>query len=696
MRRIADTLAAALLAQRGCLFHWSPVCLGIGIGWYFALGKEPGLPLLAGLAGGIVLLVLIAWRCGPVVQPLICALVLIGAGLLLAGWRAQAVSAPVMGWRYYGPVEGRVIGIDRSASDAVRLTLDRVRLDRVAPDRTPAKVRISLHGPEGTTPQPGALVMTTGHLSPPGGPVEPGGFDFQRHSWFLRIGAVGYTRVPLMLLEPPNPRETVVFRWRMGLSRAFQTGLAGETGAFAAAVTAGDRSGMGQETLQALRVSNLAHLLAISGLHMGLLAGFVFMAVRRLLVLSPRAALFWPVKPIAAMAALLVATAYLAMAGGSIATERAYVMAAVALIAVMVLRRAISLRAVALAALIVLLMRPEALLSPGFQMSFAATLALVAVFGGINAKGWRLPGWKGKALALVMSSAVAGAATAPVAAAQFNQIAHYGLLANLLSVPVMGTLVIPSALIAVLAMPFGLQALPLWVMGLGLDWILMIAHWVAGMSGARGMVMAPPSEVLPMLALGALVIALWIGRGRWLGAVPIALAFWLWSAATRPDVLIAESGGIVGVMTPEGRGLSRDRAQSFVASIWLENDGDPVGQETAALRWPAGAIRHETGKRAAAAAGPCASGGVLVLNVPAAEASGARNCRIYDIDSLRQSGSVALFAEADGWREVTAKAVSGDRYWSVPGRIPPLGQQLQKVLESLTSGNAIARVHPPD
>ncbi|WP_368484370.1 ComEC/Rec2 family competence protein [Pseudooceanicola sp. HF7] len=680
MQRTGAYLAGALLAQRGNLFHWVPVCLGIGIGLFFALRAEPGLGWLAGCFLFGLVAALASWRAGPVVQPLLLGLALICGGLVLAGWRAQSVAAPVLGWRYYGPVEGRIVGIDRSASDAVRLTLDRVRLDRVPPDRVPERVRISLHGPEGTEPRPGARVMTTAHLSPPGGPVEPGGFDFQRHSWFLRLGAVGYTRVPLMLLEPPNPREGVIFRWRMALSRAFQQGLPGETGAFAAAVTAGDRSGMGQETLATLRVSNLAHLLAISGLHMGLLAGFVFVAVRKGLALSQRATLYWPIKPMAAGAALVVATGYLLMAGGSIATERAYVMAAVALIAVMVLRKAISLRAVALAALIVLILRPEALLSPGFQMSFAATLALVAVFAGMRERDWRVAGWKGKVLTLVLSSAVAGAATAPVAAAHFNQIAHYGLLANLLSVPVMGTLVIPAALVAVIAMPFGLQALPLWVMGLGLDWILWVAARVSALEGARGTVRAPAPEVLPMLALGALVIVLWVGRWRWLGVLPILAAFWLWSQTTRPGVLIAESGGLVGVMTPDGRALSRERAQGFVATVWLENDGDRASQEVAAGRWPDGPVRHVTGKRAAAAAGPCPAGGVLVLNTAAELAPGTTGCRIYDLDSLRQSGAVALYATAEGWWEVTARQVTGRRYWSAPGQIPALQDQLREIL----------------
>tara|TARA_R110000868_G_scaffold213257_3_gene463241 strand:- start:11895 stop:14060 length:2166 start_codon:yes stop_codon:yes gene_type:complete len=686
--RVQDSLRGAILAQRGQLFHWSPICLGIGIGSYFSLKVEPEpitlamLLLLSAVSAGIAIRVNIA------VQPILIGAALIAGGVTLAGWRAQAVGAPVLGWRYYGPVEGRIVAIDRSASDAVRLTLDRVNLDRVSPERTPERIRISLHGHAGTSPVPGMVVMTTAHLSPPAGPAEPGGFDFQRHAWFLRLGAVGYAQVPLVALELPTPRDLRLFRWRMALSARLQDAIPGEAGAFAAAVAAGDRSGMGQDTLRDLRVSNLAHLLAISGLHMGLLSGFVFAAVRLGLSLSRRATLFWPIKTVAAVAALCVATGYLLLSGGSIATERAYVMVAVALVAVMAQRRAISLRAVALAALIVLLLRPEALLSPGFQMSFAATLALVVVFGVMREKGWRLTGWWGHVAAVVLSSAVAGAATAPVAAAQFNQLAHYGLLANLLSVPVMGAVIIPAAVIGVLAMPLSLEALPLWIMGSGLEWILAVAHWVAGLEGARSMVPAPPPVVLPMLTMGALILALWSGRGRWIGLMPIVAAAVLWVQVDRPWLLIADTGGLVGVMTPDGRAMSRDRAQSFVAGIWLENDGDPADQVEAALRWRADArieVRHATGMRAAARAGPCRKDGILVLNVGRDQAPDATGCTIFDPESLRRSGAVAIWLEGDDMRLVTAQSLRGQRYWTDPAIFRSVEMQMQELR---------GRIHP--
>lgn len=665
-----------LLDQRGHLFVWSPVFLALGIGSYFGLKAEPGLLVygtLAALATGFAAAAL-RWPGGW--SALGWALALAAAGFCLAGARAHSVSDPVLGWRYYGPVEGRVVALDRSASDALRVTLDQVRLERVAPERVPGRVRLSLHGKWTGGPddlRPGQRIMTTGHLSPPNGPAEPGGFDFRRHAWFAGLGAVGYTRNPVLTLAPPEQTGAGlrVFTLRMAASARVRAVLEGDLGGFAAAITTGDRSGMGQGALQALRGSNLAHLLAISGLHMGLLAGFVFAVLRLGLAAIPALALRMPVKKLAAIGALVAAAGYLLLSGGNVATERAFVMVAVVLGAVLVDRRAFSLRAVAAAALIVLALRPEALLGPGFQMSFAATTALVAVFGWMRDAKIRLgPDWLKPVLGVVISSGVAGAATAPYAAAFFNTLAHYGLVANLVSVPLMGALVIPAAVLAACLAPFGLEMIGLHLMGLGLRWILGVAHWVSELDGARGFVVSPGPWVIPMLSLGALWLILWQSRARLAGLVPVLVAFWLWSGAERPGILVADTGGLVGVMTEQGRALSKPRGAGFVASVWLENDGDGAGQPDAAARWPGegrvqvfdtdmGEIVHVIGKRAAAGFDRCKAGQVIVASVPLTLAG---PCEVFDPKRLRRTGSLAI----TGKGILTARDLSGRRIWNTP------------------------------
>ncbi|MEQ6248273.1 ComEC/Rec2 family competence protein [Sulfitobacter sp. HNIBRBA3233] len=666
--RDAGLLLTMMRAQRGALFGWVPILLAVGIGLYFILPSDPSRLSLVYGALAVLALCVPARRLPEGIRPFATALLLVAAGMLLAGARSYLVAAPTLEFRYYGAVEGRIIAIDRSQSDALRLTLDEVRLDRVPPARTPLRVRLSLHGDRSAdiTPLPGLRVMVTAHLAPPSGPVEPGGFDFQRHAWFVRLGAVGYARTPLMGVADSTGGLHVA-RLRKAASARFTAVLPGDIGGFAAAVTTGDRAGMSAEALDALRASNLAHLLAISGLHMGLMSGVVFAALRLVMALVPAIALRWPTRSIAAAGALAVAAGYLALSGGNVATQRAFVMVAVALCALMVGRRAISLRAVAVAAVIVLVLRPEALLSPGFQMSFAATTALVAVFGVIRDRQWPLgPAWARPAVAVFISSAVAGLATAPIAAAHFNAIAQYGLIANLLSVPLMGAVVIPAALVAAVLAPFGLEALGLWAMGLGVRWILWVAETVASLPDARTFVPGPGPWVLPLLALGALFFLLWQGRLRWAGLVAVAASFVLWVGEDRPDLLIASDGGLVGVMTAEGRALSKERGAGFVAQNWLENDGDGAAQPDAAGRWGGdgtASVVHLRGKRAAQGFSGCTKGQIVVstqrldpTNLP---------CTVHDIADLRSSGALSYRRTPQGWvLHRTARSVSGERLWT--------------------------------
>ena len=668
----------AIDAQRGALLPWVPVCLGIGIGCYFALMTEPpvevwgamGLVALA-LAGGVAL-------GGLLRRPVLLALLLVLAGFLLAGARTYLIAEPVLGFRYFGPVEGRIVIIDRSTSDRVRITLDRVVLEDMRPERVPARVRLSLEPDQaGSLPLPGNRVALTGHLSPPSGPVEPRGFDFQRMAWFDRLGAVGYSRTPLVTIAPAPPGFSLA-RWRDAISREVQARLPGETGAFAAAVTTGDRSGMTQGSLTALRESNLAHLLAISGLHMGLLTTFVFGALRLVLVLSPGVALGWPVKKIAAVGALMAGAVYLALSGGNVATQRAYIMVAVMLIAVLLDRRALTLRAVAVAAVIVLLLRPESLTEPGFQMSFAATIALVAAFRAMrDFESDRVPRWARPVLATVISSAVAGAATAPVAASHFNMIAHYGLIANLVSVPLMGLVVMPGAVLAACLAPLGLHGIGLAVMAPAIDWILAVAHWTAAQEGAVGRVMSPGPGVMPLFALGMLWLILWRGRMRWAGVAPAALSFVLWAMAERPALLVSPGGGLIGLMTQEGRVLNKARGEGFAASSWLENDGDTPDQGLAAARPGLAAVTDMTtfdlgpgpaaylsGRGAAGRVADACAVAPLVFLAAEAEAPAPPGCTLWDKKALDQTGGLAIYLTDGRLRTVTARAAAGQRPWN--------------------------------
>ncbi len=669
----------ALGAVRGRLMIWAPVFLSLGIGGYFALKVEPGPFVLMPVAVVTMIFATLGWRGPERLRIPATGLALVLAGLVLAAYRAHSVAAPVLHFRYYGPVEGRIVDIDRSFSDQTRLTLDRVVLEDIPPDRTPARVRVALHGDQGfIRPVPGLTVIFSAHLSPPEGPVEPGGFDFQRLAWFSGLGAVGYTRSPVLALEPPEGRLALLaFRLRMAISGAMQARIGGQPGAFAAALMTGDRSGVERTTTDALRGSNLSHLIAISGLHMGLLTGFVFASCRYGLALVPPVALRINTKKLAAIVAIFVAAFYLILAGPSVATRRAFIMVAVMLVAVLVDRRAISLRSVAIAAIIVLWIEPESLVEPGFQMSFGATVALIVVFQPWAKMQHHIPALLRPVAMLLISSMAAGFATAPIAAAHFNRIAEYGLLANLLAVPLMGTVVMPAAVVAALLAPLGLEAPALWVMGKGTAMILAIAHSVSGLEGAVVAVTAPPMVALPLIALGGLLAL--IARAIWLrgvGAGGMVAALVLWSMVERPALLVSSDGAIAGLLGAEGRALTKPKGAGFVAKSWLEADGDLAEQDAAFVRMgfqgPKGAltadlsgttIAHFSGKGSAGRAGDACNGGALVIL--SEEWSGpAGPCLMYDKSKLRETGALAVYVGSDGLRILTARDAAGDRLWN--------------------------------
>jgi competence protein ComEC len=179
---------------------------------------------------------------------------------------------------------------------------------------------------------------------------------------------------------------------------------------------------------------------------------------------------------------------------------------------------------------------------------------------------------------------IAGAATAPFAAYHFNQFSQFGLIANLASVPVMGLLVMPFAVIAGVLSPFGLDAIPFWLMGQGVNWILGVAEWVAGLGGSVRAVSQGGEFVLPLIGFGAVLFILWRGVVHWTGPVFCLVGFWIWAGTDRPDLLISDTGRLLGVVRDEKRALNREIGSGFAARVWLENDGDRVAQLAAANR----------------------------------------------------------------------------------------------------------------
>jgi competence protein ComEC len=538
---------------------WGPVLMtvgaALGCSWLAGMSGWGAAGLMLALA--LALAGLAAQRAGLIAgRPrliqaglaLLLAMALAG-GIAAALFRAEAVRAPVveagLGQRL---VEGRALSLDRTTSGAWRVLLAPTGIDGLAADQLPRRVRITLRPQQEELPAPGATLSCLATLNPPPGPVVPGAYDFARTAWFRELGGVGYA-VRVCELSAPDPAAG---GWGAALERARTRAAAylaeghGGAGGFLAAVATGDRSWLVSEDVEALQASGLAHIVSVSGLHVSLVSGLVFLFVLKLLAAWPWLALRIDVRKPAAGAAFAVALAYTVFTGAEAPAVRACVMTGVVLGAVLLERRAFTRRGLALAALLIVVVRPESAIEPGFQMSFLATLALVSLWEGWGrgtqgiAQLFQDP--RGWILATLASSLVAGLATAPVAAAVFHRVAPWGMVANLLAVPVEDLIVGPAALAGALLAPVGLDG-PFWALARwGLGVILAIAHWVASWPGA-GAAVVPTGPAAPLLLTGAtLLVCLARTWLRWLAVVPAVLGLVIWAASPRTELWIAPQG----------------------------------------------------------------------------------------------------------------------------------------------------------
>ena len=381
--------------------------LGLGVALYFTLPLEP--PWYAG-PGVVSVLLAAAWlgrRHGYVLLVLL-ALLAIAAGFWAAQDRSNRVAGLVLEKRI-GPVylTGTIVNIE-TRPRGFRLSLREGEIPKRPRWRAPTLVRLTLrHSPEPPLVV-GDRISLRAVLMPPAGPAAPGAYDFARAAWFKEIGAVGYavSRAKVVAAADRTGLNLRIVEWRRNLAQHIRRQLPGTAGAVAAALMTGDRGAIPEAVLQDMRDAGLAHLLAISGLHVGLIAGWLFFTLRFLLALVPGLALRAPIKKWAAAAALLGAFAYMVLTGATVPTQRAFLMLALMMLAVILDRVAISFRLLAWAAVAVLLWAPESLLSVSFQMSFAAVVGLTAIYenyGPVMVR-WRSDSGRAKRFSLYLGA----------------------------------------------------------------------------------------------------------------------------------------------------------------------------------------------------------------------------------------------------------------------------------------------------
>ncbi|MGE3873614.1 MAG: ComEC/Rec2 family competence protein [Parvibaculaceae bacterium] len=680
---------AGLAAQRRNFFLWSPLWLMSGIAIYFALPREPP-PLAFAAIAAILALLAFGMKARRGLPARILVLALIGFCLIKA--RTEWVSEPMLRAPtgealLSGAVEDFEMRGHRRAVAIVRIT----GLEGDGVTLVPTRARVTMTGARSL--RPGQLIKAKAQLFPLPTPVVPGGYDYGRTLWFEGIGATGrlYGEVTA---EGTDPSWLLRFQagledLRGAIGARIRAVLPGERSGVAEAMITGERGTIPRDVNDSLQASGLAHILSISGLHMSLVAGLSFWLVRALLALSPTLASSYPIKKWAAVAGLAMGLVYLLLASASVATERSYIMLAVMFIAILADRPALSMRNLAIAALIILVVFPEAALTASLQMSFLAVMGLLAFHevwsGWLARKGETGHGvihraatflWRAFCVA-AFTSLAAGGMSSIAAAYHFGRLSPYSLIANLLAVPAM-SVVMTAGMASVLTMPFGLEALPLRVMDAGLLWVQSVSDWVVSLPGAQGRIPTLPLAPALLLTLAAVVLCLTRGLMR-LAALPLAGIALLVAAffALRPDVYVDPTAKNVVIRGDSGELVpAQPRRGRFAVSQWLKVDGDGAEPAEAARRagWTCEGVICRAAvkgrrilyltKEKPAMTIPCAEADIIIAAFPLRSRCRSVPLRI-DRFSVWRSGAHALHIDDGAIRIETARGEQGSRPWTI-------------------------------
>jgi competence protein ComEC len=690
-RRIREW--AAIEAGPGRLVPWLAIAYGCGIAVYFTADREPA-PWAAILLLAAAVAAAILCRRRPVAFPLALGAAAMAAGLTTATVKRAIIAHPVLSAPAWNVDVAGVVEIreERERSDRVVVRVDRIEGAQLR--EKPERVRVAVR--KGTAPAVGTFVEFKARLSPPVEPLRPGGYDFARDMYFQRIGASGFVLGRIRSADAPHP-PTLKLRYaiavdavRETIDKRIRAVLPSDDGAIASALITGKRDAISTPVNEAMYVSGLAHVLSISGYHMAVVAGIMFFALRALLALMPPFANRHPIKKWAAFAALAAAAFYLLLSGAQVATQRSFIMVAIVLVGVMVDRPTLTFRTLTVAAFGVLLLAPEAIVHPSFQMSFAATLALVAGYqqgfpwmstGGEGRLAAKIALWGGREIVgLLLVSLLAGTATIPYIAYHFHRISPYGVIANLAAMPVVSAWVMPAGIVGVMAMPLGLDGFWWKLMGHGIDWMVAIALWVNSFPGALGRMAAFGTGPLLLCSIGLVVLCLLKTPLRFAGALLIGVAIVLMIRAPQPDVLVAGDGSAFAVRGPDGRlAVLKSGGDVFAVREWLSADADARSSKDHTLDDgircdDAGCVvRLRDGSLVAIAKTieafeeDCRR---AVLVVSAGDAPPGCVALVVDRRVWRRSGAVALRRVGEGFEIVSTRPAGYERPWT---RAAPVG-----------------------
>ena len=585
-------LATTHEVDSGTVFNLFPVFASFGIIGYFLAPAEPSIFALLLTVFGLLAICFRMEIHGSGYLFLV-ALLAMFVGAFTAKTSVINNHTVIIERQITAQISGLVLAVESNKRGAPRYLVKVITIEGLVANELPDRVRLSAasrHSPILV----GEGIEGLARMQPVSGPVYPGGYDFSFFARFKGLGGSGFFMGAPAKSET-NPEIGIkdwllvkVNRSRRIIEKRIRAVLPTQTGQFAIALITGNRSGISQTTQNNLRKSGLAHILAISGLHMALVTLTVIWVIRLVASCLPQIVLHYPVKKWATATGFITATLYLFISGGGIATQRAWIMICVMLLAVMMDRRAITMRSVAVSATIVLALSPQNLFSPGFQMSFTAVIALVAGYEEITKRrGERKmlasnEGNVGRFYEVIKSSfrylggiavtsLIAGTATAFLSAWHFHQIAPLGLVANLLAMPVVTILVMPLALLSVLLMPYGLEGLVLQPLGLALELVVDIARRVEEISPQEQTGLLPRS-FLPLFLCGFMFLCILKTWLRLFGIIAVAMCLAMISVdAQTPDIIVSENGRAIAVKNrDEDLFLLYPRRNRFVSDIWLK------------------------------------------------------------------------------------------------------------------------------
>ena len=552
---------------------WVPIALGSGIAAWFILPHA--MAWLAFCCGALALacIGMMLPDGGRLRRMLVAGAILACMGCLLVWGKATLLGQPPLTRARFVQMTGDVAAVRPVPAQA----MVRVMIRPVDTPDLPAVVRVNIADADVLAGLgEGARIRFRVRLMPPAPPSVPGGYDFAARAYFQGIGATGKALKPVEVLTPSTAAPPL----RARLFGHILERVDGPAEGIAVALATGDQGAIPEADAEAMRRSGLAHLLSISGLHVTALIGAVIFLLMRVMALSQRAALGWPLMLIAAAGGALAGIGYTLLTGAEVATVRSCVAALLVLGGLAMGRDAVTLRLVATGALIVQLLWPEALAGPSFQMSFAAVTALVALaehprfraFAAARDEG-RLRKL-GRNLAVMLATGIAVELTLmPIALFHFHKAGLLGAFANLIAIPLTTFVVMPLEALALLLDVAGLGAPAWWLTEQSLNLLLLLAHGVAASPMASLLAPTMGMGLFGIAMIGLLWCLLWRTRWRWLGLPPVLIAVAVTFAATPPDILVTGDGRHVAVRTGKGMAILRDRAGDYVRDVLSESAG---------------------------------------------------------------------------------------------------------------------------